>query len=128
MMYAASLASRGLTNNRADEEIKRLRALSCFGGIEDIPPCPYLQTSRINSSKKYCGRCGCGDKMGTWLLAEENEYAKLDYPHLNCPANMPGFSNYDPNFVTDEIRDRKQKIEDLDPEKLSLVQITVKST
>jgi hypothetical protein len=128
MSYAASLASRGLSNAKAEPDVKKLRMISCFGGIEGIPPCPYLQTSRINGSRKYCGKCGCGDKMGTWLLGEGDEYGKLDYPHLTCPVNMPGFSNYDPNFVNDEIRSRKQAIEDLDPDNIALVDLTIKST
>ena len=128
MMFAASLASRGITNNRVDEDVKRLRALSCFGGLDGIKPCPYLLTSRSSPNKNFCGKCGCGDKHGTWLLGEEGEYAKLDYPVLNCPVNMPGFTNYDPNFVNDEIRERKQAIENTDPEQLGLVQITIKKT
>jgi hypothetical protein len=29
------------------------------------------------------------------LLAEGDEYSKLDYPRLACPLKMPGFSNYE---------------------------------
>ena len=36
-----------------------------------------------------------GDRKGTWLLAEGDEYSKLDYPRLSCPLNMPGFTNYE---------------------------------
>ena len=28
-------------------------------------------------------------------MAEGDEYSKLDYPRLNCPLQMPGFSNYE---------------------------------
>ena len=36
---------------------------------------------------------------------------------------MPGFSNYDPNSQTDKTR--RDQIENFDPEKLSLIQVTV---
>jgi hypothetical protein len=42
----------------------------------------------------FCGGCGCGDRAGTWLVANGNDYSKLDYPKLNCPITMPGFTNY----------------------------------
>jgi hypothetical protein len=28
------------------------------------------------------------------LVANGNDYSKLDYPKLNCPITMPGFTNY----------------------------------
>ncbi len=125
IMFASSLASRGLGNKKTDIETKKLRVLSCFGGIEDIPPCPYLIQSRVDQSKHYCGKCGCGDKKMTWLMTNEEDYSKLDFPVLNCPIKMPGFSNYDPNFVSPEIKVRKESIESLDPEKLNLIQVTL---
>lgn len=124
-MLASSLASRGLGNKKTDIETKKLRVLSCFGGIDDIPRCPYLMDSRVDKTKNYCGKCGCGDKKLTWLMADEMEYSKLDFPVLNCPAKMPGFTNYDPNFTNPEIKERKMRIENLDPEKLNLIQVTL---
>lgn len=127
MMFAASLASRGIGNKKADIETKQLRVVSCFGGGVIDTPCPYLRES---SSKglHVCGRCGCGDKPHTILLKPGDEYAKLDYPILNCPVQMPGFSNYDPNFVNPDIKHRKEQIESLDPEQLKLVSITINGT
>ena len=29
------------------------------------------------------------------MVADGDEYSKLDYPRLSCPLNMPGFSNYE---------------------------------
>ena len=40
---------------------------------------------------------------------------------------MPGFTNYDPNFYDNEDGDRKKAIEQLPPETVQLVQITVNS-
>lgn len=123
MMFAASLASRGLSNTKVDVPTKQLRVLSCFGdGI--LQPCPYLRQSE-NSDNHYCKKCGCGDHKHTWLMKESNEYSKLDYPTLNCPIKMPGFSNYDPNFYTPETKHRKEQIEDYDPEKLKYIQVTI---
>jgi len=127
IMFAASLASRGVGNKKTDTETKQLRVVSCFGGAGIQTTCPFLKQSSA-TGKHYCGRCGCGDKRHTWLIANGNEYSKLDYPVLNCPVHMPGFSNYDPNFVLPEIKDRKQQIEALDPEDLKTVQITIGET
>lgn len=123
IMFAASLASRGLDNKKTDKETKQLRALSCFGH-EDIIACPFLRNSRT-PGKHYCGRCGCGDNKNTWLLKDSTEYSKLDYPVLNCPIQMPGFSNYDPNFYISEIEYRKKQIEDMEPENLQFIQVTI---
>lgn len=123
IMYAMSIASRGIKNKTVDIETKQLRALSCFGH-EDIPPCPYLQKSKTYG-KHFCNKCGCGDKEGTWLIKEDNKYSKLDYPVLNCPAKMPGFTNYDPNFVDESIKERKNKIQNFDYGNLKYIQVTV---
>jgi hypothetical protein len=125
VMFAASLASRGLGNKKTDKETKQLRVLSCFGGINEIPPCPHLKQSSVDITKHYCGGCGCGDKKHTWLIANETEYSKLDYPVLNCPLAMPGFSNYDPNVNLNYSENRKTKIQDTDPDQLKLIQVTV---
>ena len=127
VMFAASLASRGIGNKKTDIETKQLRVLSCFGSSE-VQPCPYLKTSQMNSKYHYCGKCGCGDKPNTWLLKNNEKYSKLDYPVLNCPLHMPGFSNYDPNFITPEIKTRKEKIESMSPEDLKLIDVTIGET
>lgn len=122
-MFAAALASRGLNDKKIDIETKQLRVLSCFGH-DQIPKCPNLQDSKY-PGKNYCGKCGCGDKPNTWLLKNSNEYSKLDYPVLDCPLKMPGFHNYDPNFYTNEMRQRKKDIEDFDPDNLKYIQVTL---
>jgi hypothetical protein len=125
MMFAASLASRGFNNTKTDIETKQLRVLSCFGGLDIDTQCPFLRRSDIDSTKHYCGKCGCGDKKHTWLMANEVEYSKLDYPTLYCPMKMPGFSDYDPNFKPLEIKWRKEKIESIDPDDLKFIQVTI---
>jgi hypothetical protein len=94
--FAMAITSRGMNNEKVTKPIKQLRVLSCFGnqgqgGI--LPPCEHLKRSTTDG-KFFCGGCGCGDRKGTWLNASEDEYSKLDYPKLNCPLQMPGFSNY----------------------------------
>jgi hypothetical protein len=128
IMFAASLASRGLTNTKTDIPTKQLRILSCFGGGTLTTTCPYLKQSAVDSTKHYCGGCGCGDKPHTWLMAESTDYSKLDYPVLNCPMQMPGFSNYDPNFKPIEVKLRKEMIEAFDPKELELIQVTIGSS
>lgn len=123
IMFAASLASRGIKNTKTDVQTKQLRVLSCFGH-GDIPSCPFLKHSST-PGKHYCARCGCGDKKHTWLLKESEEYSKLDYPTLNCPLKMPGFSNYDPNYKIPEIATRKEQIENFDPDQLQYIQVTI---
>jgi hypothetical protein len=124
IMFAASIASRGFLNKKTDIQTKQLRVLSCFGGT-DIESCPFLKISQIDKEKHFCDKCGCGDKPTTWLVKNGEDYSKLDYPVLNCPMKMPGFTNYDPNFTSPEIKDRKQKIEKFDPDQLYLIQVTV---
>ena len=122
--FARSIASRGLTNKKADIAVKQLRVLSCFGDEQyggNIKRCEHLRISET-PGKYYCGECGCGDKPRTWLLSTGEEYSKLDYPKLNCPLNMPGFSNYDPETNGGT---RKFDIENYDVNKL--VKITVSS-
>lgn len=98
--FASAIASRGLANNRINKPIKQLRVLSCFGNQAQggqLPPCEYLKDSTTMPGKHFCGGCGCGDKPHTWLVAEGEQYSKLDYPRLNCPLKMPGFTNYEPS-------------------------------
>jgi len=97
--FASAIVSRGFSNEKANKQVKQLRVLSCFGNQNrggELPPCEHLKQS-TTEGKHYCGGCGCGDKPGTWLMAEGDRYSKLDYPKLACPLNMPGFSNYEPS-------------------------------
>lgn len=94
--FATAIASRGLQDNKVSLPVKQLRVLSCFGNQDQggvMPPCEHLKES-TTPGKHFCGGCGCGDKEGTWLVAEGDKYSKLDYPKLTCPLAMPGFSNY----------------------------------
>jgi hypothetical protein len=125
VMFAASLASRGINNTKTDIETKKLRVLSCFGH-DEISPCQHLKLSK-NKQNHYCDKCGCGDHKHTWLVKSSEEYSKLDYPKLDCPLKMPGFTNYDPNFYTENSKQRKQQIENTDPEKLQFIQVTIGS-
>ena len=59
-----------------------------------------------------------------WHAKNKGEYSKLDYPKLMCPLNMPGFSNYDPNSP-EEAKERKEQIENFDPQKLKLIDLTI---
>ena len=93
--YAKSILSRGLNNKKTDITTKQLRVISCFGDSGELPECEYLKTSEHDSSKSFCGGCGCGDRKGTWLVAMGDDYGKLDYPQLGCPLQMPGFTNYE---------------------------------
>jgi hypothetical protein len=122
MSFAMAIASRGINNNKIDLETKKLRYISCYG-IDEIPNCPNLKKSN-SSDFYYCGGCGCGDHPHTWLQKNNNEYSKLDYPHLTCPLKMPGFNNYDPSSPKESL-ERKKLIENLDPNKLNFVQLTL---
>jgi hypothetical protein len=95
--FATAIASRGLQDNKVNVPVKQLRVLSCFGNQNQggvLPPCEHLKESKT-PGKHFCGGCGCGDREGTWLVAEGEKYSKLDYPKLTCPLQMPGFSNYE---------------------------------
>ena len=128
--YASALASRGLKNKKVSKTTKQLRVLSCFGNEVvggEVPPCQHLTKSKITLGKHYCGGCGCGDRKATWLIAQGDEYSKLDHPKLSCPLNMPGFSDYKPS-VPDEANPpitRKYYIENLDKEKLDEIPVTI---
>lgn len=94
--FASAIASRGVSNTKTNGPTKQLRVLSCFGNQDrggELPPCQHLKES-ATPGKHFCGGCGCGDKPMTWLMASGEEYSKLDYPNLQCPLTMPGFTNY----------------------------------
>jgi len=117
--FAIALASRNLNNKKINKPIKQLRVLSCFGnsGVGgELPPCEYLEQSKIDPTKHICGGCGCGDREQTFLVAESEEYGKLDYPKLACPIQMPGFTNYivsTPDEAEEPVT-RKHYIENID--------------
>jgi hypothetical protein len=117
-----AIASRGFSNSKTDLNTKKLRYVSCFG-IDEIPACELLKKSE-KSDFYYCNGCNCGDHSHTWLVKTDGEYSKLDYPFLNCPLKMPGFNNYDMNGPTESLK-RKQQIEQMNPNKLKLIQLTV---
>lgn len=94
--FATAVASRGFNDTKVNIPLKQLRVISCFGNMDQggvLPPCEHLKES-TTEGKHYCGGCGCGDKEGTWLISNADKYSKLDYPKLQCPLAMPGFSNY----------------------------------
>lgn len=130
--FAMSMASRGLKNKKVPKAEKQLRVLSCFGNTHtggELPPCEYLKES-TTEGKHYCGGCGCGDRKGTWLVADGDEYSKLDYPRLSCPLQMPGFTNYDPS-KPDEAEEpvtRRYYIENIDYKDLEKVSVTTPET
>jgi hypothetical protein len=127
--FAMSLTSRGLNEKRINRATKQLRVLSCFGdkhmgGV--LPPCEHLKHSKTEG-QYYCGGCGCGDKPGTWLVSNGTEYSKLDYPKLNCPITMPGFTNYAPSKPDESISPitRKYFIENINFEDLNKMPVTL---
>jgi len=127
--FAMSLTSRGLNEKKINKATKQLRVLSCFGnkhldGV--LPPCEHLKESKT-AGQYFCGGCGCGDRQGTWLVANGNDYSKLDYPKLNCPINMPGFTNYSPSKPDEAVSPitRKYYLENIEFEELNKVPVTL---
>lgn len=118
--FAMSMSSRGLRNKKVDKPIKQLRVLSCFGN-DKIRPCEHLKLSSKKSGMFYCGECGCGDKETTWLTPTSDKYSKLDYPKLNCPISMPGFTNYS----TSTESERKTKIEAINFNDLNEISVSM---
>lgn len=126
--FASAIASRGLTNKKIGTSEKQLRVLSCFGNAHlggQLPPCEHLKKSKTEG-KYFCGGCGCGDKPRTWLLAEGEEYSKLDYPKLSCPLKMPGFSNYEKSTPDEAIPPitRRFYIENMPIEEVNKIPVT----
>lgn len=128
--FATSMISRGMTNKKTNRPTKRLRVLSCFGDQSiggNIKPCEGLMSSNVEKDKFYCGKCGCGDKKRTWLTKDGDEYSKLDYPKLNCPLHMPGFTNYNPSETGDQ-NQRKLQIEEFDINNLHKIDVSLPSS
>ena len=128
--FAVALASRNLNNKKINQPIKQLRVLSCFGNQDSggiLPACEHLQDSQLGEGKHICGACGCGDRKGTWLIQESDEYSKLDYPKVPCPLQMPGFSNYVVSSPDeeDEPVTRKYYIENMDYELVQKVSVKI---
>jgi len=125
--FAKSIISRGLSNKKVDTTSKQLRVISCFGDNGELIPCEYLRQSEVDSTKSYCGGCGCGDKKATWLIAQGEEYSKLDYPKLACPLQMPGFTNYEesPPDEAEEPVTRRYYIEQMSIERIAETMVTI---
>jgi len=123
--YAQALISRGVSNKKADKTTKQLRVLSCLGDGKDLIPCEYLMKSKADPTKNFCGGCGCGDRKGTWLMSNPDEYSKLDYPKVVCPLNMPGFTNYEssePDEAEEPIT-RRYYIEQMTEEQVKAIEV-----
>tara|TARA_Y100000592_G_C5310408_1_gene239822 strand:- start:68 stop:658 length:591 start_codon:yes stop_codon:yes gene_type:complete len=126
--FLTAMASRGFSNNKTDPYVKKLRVVSCFGNVHAggiLPPCEHLSESQTKG-KYFCGGCGCGDRKATWLIAESDEYSKLDYPKLECPLNMPGFSNYKESRPEEGISpvSRRYFIENINQEEIEKTNVT----
>ena len=123
--YAQALISRGVSNKKADKTTKQLRVLSCLGDGEELIPCEYLMKSKDDPTKNFCGGCGCGDRKGTWLISNSDEYSKLDYPKVVCPLNMPGFSNYEPSEPDEAEKPitRRYYIEQMTEEQVKAIEV-----
>jgi len=126
--FGVSMASRGIRNKKIDVPTKQLRVLSCFGNESvggELVACPHLMESETEK-RHYCGKCGCGDRVGTHLVADGQKYSKLDYPVLSCPLKMPGFTNYEPSQEVEQLPPMSRKayidtqINPVDIQKLSV--------
>ena len=127
--FAMAIKSRGLNNEKVTKPIKQLRVLSCFGNQAQggvLPPCEHLKKSTTDG-KFFCGGCGCGDRKGTWLMAQGDEYSKLDYPKLNCPLQMPGFTNYEKAKADEGVAPitRRFYIEQMQYKDIESIQVTM---
>ena len=125
--FASAITSRGFKNKKIDQATKQLRVLSCFGDNGELIPCEYLRESKTGEGKHFCGGCGCGNKKGTWLMADGENYSKLDYPKLHCPLNMPGFANYEESAEdeSEEPVTRRYYIENMSPEDMTDIKVSL---
>lgn len=127
--FASALVSRGLSDQKINKSVKQLRAISCFGNKHlggQLPPCEYLKDSET-PGKFFCGGCGCGDKKGTWLISDSDSYSKLDYPKLNCPLQMPGFTNYKESTPDEAVSPitRRYYVENISYRELEKISVTL---
>ena len=124
--FASAITSRGLNNKKIDKATKQLRVISCFGDNGELIPCEYLRDSNT-SGNHYCGGCGCGDKRGTWLISDDDQYSKLDYPKLYCPLSMPGFANYEVSEVEESVEPvtRRYYIENMSPKDMTHIAVSL---
>ena len=61
------------------------------------------------------------------MIAEANEYSKLDYPKVHCPLQMPGFINYEesePDEANDPIT-RRYYIEQMTDYQVSKIVVNI---
>ena len=126
--FAMAITSRGLNNEKVTKPIKQLRVLSCYGNQAQggvLPKCEHLKES-TTPGQFFCGGCGCGDRKGTWLVSQGDEYSKLDYPKLNCPLQMPGFSNYERSKADESVSPitRRYYIEQLPYKDIDVIPVT----
>lgn len=105
-----SVASR-VTQGKANENLIKLRVLSCHGDGE-VVPCPYRSASNTREGAYFCTACGCGDKPRAFLNDPDDSgaYTKLDYPWVSCPVRMPGFGDYKP--FSEETQEEIDKLPD----------------
>ncbi|MEL7002985.1 MAG: hypothetical protein AAFN93_09665, partial [Bacteroidota bacterium] len=96
---------------KVSRSIKKVRRTSCNGYEKGIKPCEYRIQSKKNPESFICGACGCGDGKNVLVDGEVPSFEKLDYPYLQCPASMPGFSNYLPSSEEANPSERKVVIE-----------------
>ena len=97
--FSKAAFSRGLFSKKCSPEDRNLRNIACFGldlsGKRVKPACPWLAKSQ--SGHHLCSACGCGDRKVARLDNGPNDpsdaYVKLDYPYLECPRRLPGFTN-----------------------------------
>lgn len=103
-------ASSRVKEGKVSKEIKSLRILSCHGINEEGKQVrPACHARLYSPTKKFfaCNLCGCGEREIARISSfnskenqptfNEDEYIKLDFPTLQCPRKMPGFSNFEGN-------------------------------
>ncbi|TRX54823.1 hypothetical protein FNH22_18895 [Fulvivirga sp. M361] len=96
--YLKSMLSRVIVpTGKVPLSIKKTRKVSCNGDGDTISACAFRIESKKKSGSFVCGACGCGDSEGVFVGGNVPKFEKLDYPYVNCPASMPGFSNYLPS-------------------------------
>jgi len=110
--YFKSRLSRIIVpTGKVPKSIKETRKVSCNGDDAAIGPCQFRVESKKQVGAFICGACGCGDGKDVLVKGEVPDYEKLDYPYVQCPASMPGFSNYLPSKDESNPDERKLTIE-----------------
>lgn len=107
--FARAYTSK-IIEGKVSKEIKSLRILSCHGINEEgkqIQSACHGRGYSISNNYFFCNLCGCGEREIARISSKnstqnqpifnEEEYIKLDFPELQCPRKMPGFSNFEGN-------------------------------